>query len=306
MPQKKNISGLLTWPLRSWLVFYAFSIWLFVSVMLLSGIPMQFLYEQYIAENEQNSNEIKVLLENENPDKKVNKKRKYFLSDEDATAQGKLTQEKEFSAISRDHKLSLPKKGTLPEERVIKILKNQEFKKMDERGYIAKIVKEQKQAAQKGAPKGMGFAPNFRVPANYNFRDEFALSWDANGNPRIPTRKYEHYAYFRKMLDKIQNNWAPPGGNPSPVYGDAYHRMSYIPGTMRYAAFPSQDIRLVFVLDDTGKVHDVKIQSSLGYKSLNTSCVEAIERSRNFGPPPQELLQSGRLIVPMIFRIIVR
>ena len=296
----------LSWPMKSWLVFYAFSAWLIVSVLLVTDIPLHLIYQYSQKEDEADNREIRVLLENENPDEKKEKKEAVFLSNKDATARGKLTEKKKYEAKAFDHVLSLPRSGNSAEVRTIQILKNQEFRKMEDEGFKARTVKQTKAPGQTGVQNGPGEAAALKVPAHYVFRDQFALSWDARGRPQIPTKNFEHYSYFRKMLDKIQNYWAPPGGNPSPVYGDSYHRMSLTPGTMRYSAFPNQDVRIVFVLDDSGEVGDVKIHSSLGYSSLDASLVEAIERARNFGPPPGELLNNGILIVPIIFRIIVR
>lgn len=241
---------------------------------------------------------IRALLENAQPVKAKKRKTVRFLSDQESEAQGQITQEKGFESISTDYVLSPgemhPLKGRIISgKQAAKIITAKES-----RVSIAIPQQEKNQSAS---------AERLRIPAYYRFRHDFALSWDYLGRPAIPTARFAHYSYFRAMINKIQSVWAPPGGEPYPTFGDSYHRMNYAAGYTRFTTFPSQDIYIHFLLDENGIVRDVKLVSSLGYQSLDQSCIEAIYAAHDFGPPPKELLDgNGVLIIPFIFRIIVR
>ncbi|MCS6984220.1 MAG: TonB C-terminal domain-containing protein [Leptospiraceae bacterium] len=278
---------------RRWLIFFSLSAWFIAYLIIVERVPLKIMAHVTQQVSWTPSREIRVLLENPEEKPTREKKERVFLSNRDAMARGQLTREKGFEAISRDYKLALAKKE--PHGRTA-ILKSRQLDSPLE-------VKETRDPEKK---EKLIDKQEMRIPVYYEFRDRFALSWDARGKPQIPTKNFEHYHYFRRMLDKIQQHWAPPGGIPYPTFGDEYHRMSYTPGYVRYSTFPPQDIKVVFMLNRDGDVVDVKLWESLGYKALDHSCTEAIVRSKNFGPPPEELLENDALIVPMIFRIIVR
>lgn len=241
---------------------------------------------------------IQALLENAEPVRAKPRNTVKFLSDKDSEAQGQLTKAKGFESISTDYVLSpgqtQPIRARIVSaKRYTKIITAKES-----RVKIAASPDKEEQPATA--------ANKLRIPAYYRFRHDFALSWDYAGRPAIPTARYAHYSYFRAMINKIQNVWAPPGGDPYPTFGDSYHRMNYAAGYTRFSTFPSQDIYIQFLLDDQGVVRDAKLVSSLGYQSLDRSCIEALYAAHDFGPPPKEILENGVLIVPFVFRIIVR
>lgn len=241
---------------------------------------------------------IRALLENAQPVQTKKRKTVKFLSDRESAAQGQVTKEKGFESISTDYVLSpgemQPLTGRIISgKKLAKILTAKEGRVI--------IAVPQNQSSQSAS------AERLRIPAYYRFRHDFALSWDYLGRPAIPTARFQYYSYFRAMINKIQSVWAPPGGDPYPTFGDSYHRMNYAAGYTRFSTFPSQDIYIHFLLDEKGVVRDAKLVSSLGYQSLDRSCIEALYAAHDFGPPPKELLDgNGVLIVPFIFRIIVR
>lgn len=244
-----------------------------------------------------NEHIIRALLENAAPEKEKKRETVKFLSDKDSEARGDLTKEKGFESASTDYVLSPGARETVKArivsaKKYTKILTSTEGR---QRIHIAREKAEPSAATDR-----------LRIPAYYRFKHDFALSWDYAGRPAIPTVRYAHYRYFRSMINKIQNVWAPPGGDPYPTFGDSYHRMNYAAGYTRFSTFPSQDIYIQFLLDEQGVVRDAKLVSSLGFQSLDRSCIEALYAAHDFGPPPKEILENGILIVPFIFRIIVR
>lgn len=242
-------------------------------------------------------NVIRALLENAAPEKEKKRETVKFLSDKDSEARGDVTKEKGFESISTDYVLS-PGAREPVKARIVSAKKYTKILTSTEGRQRIHIAREKEEPATA--------VDRLRIPAYYRFRHDFALSWDYAGRPAIPTVRYAHYSYFRSMINKIQNVWAPPGGDPYPTFGDSYHRMNYAAGYTRFSTFPSQDIYIQFLLDDQGVVRDAKLVSSLGFQSLDRSCIEALYAAHDFGPPPKEILENGILIVPFIFRIIVR
>lgn len=241
---------------------------------------------------------IQALLENTYIEKKKKRSTVKFLSDKDSEARGDLTKEKGFESISNDYVLS-PGQRESVQARIVSAKKYTKILTSKESRSRIAIAPEKQEVQQTPTEK-------LRIPAYYRWRNDFALSWDYAGRPAIPTARYAHYSYFRSMINKIQNVWAPPGGDPYPTFGDSYHRLGPASGYTRFSTFPSQDIYIQFLLDDQGVVRDAKLVSSLGFQSLDRSCIEALYAAHDFGPPPKELLENGILIVPFIFRIIVR
>ncbi len=275
----------------------------FLSLFILTALFLELDLRKLIfgdseSEKGQNTEIIRALLENAQPVQAKKRKTVKFLSDKESEAQGQLTKEKGFESISTDYVLSpgemQPMQGRIVSgKKLAKILTAKESR--------VTIAAPQEQTSQSAS------AERLRIPAYYRFRHDFALSWDYLGRPAIPTARFAHYSYFRSMISKIQSVWAPPGGDPYPTFGDSYHRMNYAAGYTRFSTFPSQDIYIHFLLDENGVVKDAKLVSSLGYQSLDRSCIEALYAAHDFGPPPKELLDgNGVLIVPFIFRIIVR
>jgi len=258
-----------------------------------------FLGEKQNAENKPDQKIIQALLENTQVEKHKKKETVKFLSDKDSEARGDLTKAKGFESISNDYVLS-PGEAQPRQARIVTLKKYQKIITAKE-GRVRIAVAPKKEETEPQVQ-----AEQLRIPSYYRWRHDFALSWDYAGRPAIPTVRYAYYSYFRSMVNKIQNVWAPPGGDPYPTFDDSYHRMNYAAGYTRFTTYPSQDIYIQFLLDDQGVVRDAKLISSLGFKSLDRSCIEALYAARDFGPPPKELLEKGVLIIPFIFRIIVR
>lgn len=258
-----------------------------------------FLGEKQNAENKPDQKIIQALLENTHVEKQKKKETVKFLSDKDSEARGDLTKAKGFESISNDYVLS-PGEVQPRQARIVTLKKYKKIITAKE-GRVRIAVAPKKEETEPQVQ-----AEQLRIPAYYRWRHDFALSWDYAGRPAIPTVRYAHYSYFRSMVNKIQNVWAPPGGDPYPTFDDSYHRMNYAAGYTRFTTYPSQDIYIQFLLDDQGVVRDAKLVSSLGFKSLDRSCLEALYAAHDFGPPPKELLEKGVLIIPFIFRIIVR
>jgi len=274
-----------------------------VSLLILSALFLKLdlrslLFAEHKILTNKDETIIHALLENSHIEKIKKKKTPKFLSDKDSEARGDLTKEKGFESISNDYVLSPGSQETIHS----RIITAKEYKRiLASNASRVRITFQTREKKQTETP-----SEKMRIPAYYNWRNDFALSWDYAGRPTIPTVRYAHYSYFRAMINKIQSVWAPPGGDPYPTFGDSYHRMGPTSGYMRFSTYPSQDIYIQFLLDENGVVRDAKLVSSLGFQSLDKSCIEALYAAHDFGPPPAELMEDGKLIIPFIFRIIVR
>ncbi|GIW23693.1 MAG: hypothetical protein KatS3mg068_2700 [Candidatus Sericytochromatia bacterium] len=141
-----------------------------------------------------------------------------------------------------------------------------------ERQKISKTLKEQQELPTK-------------IPANYRFRNDFALRWDNSPQFAIASVELKGYKYFRDMLRQIRENFAPPGLNL--VWRDSA-------GVVVSQPIKPQIVRVLFLLDYDGTVRDVKIVSSMGQKPVDEACIRVL-LNHNFGPPPPEIFEHGNI-----------
>lgn len=292
---------------QSWLIFFALSSWLAVTLVFITGIYKNLLIsadKKY--PQEKNEGVLKtVIVDQKTRQEQTNPDKEYFISDKDNMGSGQITETKGFEALSQSRELrfgspgenSSEEENTTEEQKAARVLSNR---------FISKILDSKFVKLPENKPAVKKFSRS-SLPDNFNFKKEFAFSWDRNGQPVIPTMYYKHFAYFKSMLDKIQSNWAPPGGSPYPIYNDnMFSTQGYVPGRSTYQTFPNQEILIVFTLDEIGDINELKLYKSMGYESLDRSCRDAILRSGNFGAPPQDLMENGVFIMPLTFRIIAR
>lgn len=280
----------------NWLHYLIFSSWLIISALFFAGIPQEFLWQKQkkAYEESQQGKSIPVIVENPESQEKEKTPDQGYISDESRQGKGSLTRDKGFELLSPYRDLSYAQRRKREREKLLQskyatrplYLDFTKLKDIDLWGY------------EQGRDK------HTRIPENYKFRKHEALSFSKTGLPVIPTIYDKHAKYFKNMIDKIQNNFAPPGGSPYPVYGDNYHSSShgYVPGRTSFQSFPAQIVYSLFMLDRQGNVIDSKISKSKGYQSLDKACLDAIGYSKNFGPPPKELLKDGVMIIPFMFK----
>lgn len=280
--------------------FFIFSFWFVLFVLYALQFPrwIQISRNHEVIQKSRldRSKEIRVLIENPKEKSEKEKKELVFLSNRDMKARGRVTRERGFEALTDFDKLQWENKNKPQSNNPVKAYQGTGFQIKLQK--ITNPIRTIEEEIQKSQPQ------NRKIPSYYQFRDRFALSWNMMGAPRIPSKDFKHFDYFRDMLNRIKSNWAPPGGIPYPIFGDDYHSMSAAPGYTRFSSFPNQDVKIIFMIDDKGNVLDAKIHKSLGYESLNQSLLDAVYVSGNFGKPPDELIKNGAVIIPVVFRII--
>ncbi len=138
------------------------------------------------------------------------------------------------------------------------------------------------------------------IPDKNDVSRENALFYSSDGRFSFNTVKFKDFKYFKDMKDKIASNWYPPLMANS-IQGYNPLSGSYTPGYTRIMAIPSQEVKMVFVLNKDGDIIHIEILDSLGNKPLNASCYDAIKLSKTFGPVPKDQLKRGVLVIPFIF-----
>ena len=282
-----------------WLICFSLVSWFIFSGLFMSQKIFDFLYELQADESELSKlfdeRELPVIITNPNiKEKKEDPIEKLYRSDQASEAQGKFTKEKGFHWLSEQDRLKL---------RNLRNSKEQENKeKSQEDTLTVRIIKNIKLLWQRFKKK-KEYSELSRIPDSYRFDYKRAFSWDKNGTPLLPAYLYKHYNYIKAMINKIRYHWAPPGGSPWNIYQTGFYRGNYVPGYIQIRIFPPQEIALVFMLDQSGDVIDIKIEKSMGYKSLDESFVEAIRNAQNFGPPPKDFIRLNRAIFPWLFKI---
>jgi hypothetical protein len=139
------------------------------------------------------------------------------------------------------------------------------------------------------------------IPDKNDVNRENALFYSSDGRFSFNTVKFKDFKYFMDMKSKIASNWYPPLMANAIISGYNPFSGAYTPGTTRIMAIPSQEVKMVFVLNKKGDIIHIQILDSLGQKPLNASCYDAIRLSKSFGPVPKDQLKGDVLVIPFIF-----
>jgi hypothetical protein len=132
-----------------------------------------------------------------------------------------------------------------------------------------------------------------RIPDRYNMSRKNSIFYSNDGRFSFNTKKFKNFKYFKDMKDKIASNWYPPLIANAAIGG-------YAPGRLRIMAIPSQEVKLYFTMNRRGDILDVVVVESLGNRSLDSSCVDSIRFSKNFGAVPDDI-KGGIIVIPFIF-----
>lgn len=223
-----------------------------------------------------------VLVEQDFKDKTIKDQIK-ALSDEDSSGSGGLTEKEGFHTLTPFYEFVLGKKFSAPSEE-----SSSNKKQEDEEVYEVGVyrIDPLQQAVPKivSSAKPSSSGQDTKIPANYRFQQDFLFRWDGSSSIAIPRKQLAGYHYFKNMLKKIQNNFFPPGGGNF-AYRDAAGlviREGIVPG----------ETKIIFMLNESGDVIDVKQVSSQGQEIVDRACLDAI-RGQNFGPVPPEVKENG-------------
>ena len=293
----------------TWFLCFSFSAWMLFSIFFLSHIIIDSMYQYThgdstpLLDKLSKEKEIKLFVENPKKEETIEKNYEKYMSEQNAEARGRLTKKKGFQNLSEVDQFNVKQLFQEYAEQLQKEKRKHDLEKELEITILDSIIKKKKHTSKKPPVAQKIISELTKIPSSYDFNYEQIFSWNQDGEPQIPTFMYKYSQYFRNMGNKIRDSWAPPGGTQTPVYDNNYHKGGYTPGYISIQKYPSQDIIITFMIDESGEVMDIQLVESNGFKSLNDSLIEAIQDAKNFGPPPNELLKNNRLILPWHFRI---
>ena len=207
------------------------------------------------------------------------------LSDVSAEGQGKLTEKKGFHSLSSGFRFE-PGSNTRsgrPQQNVAKEMEKRRESKPDELG--EKLSEPQTIFKQSRSGSGSK-TQELKIPSNYRFQEDMRLNFDGSGAISLPRQKFEDYDYYRAMLNRIRQSFAPPGANY--ISRDQF-------GYTAQQTIQPQVVKTLFLLDESGNVVDIKVIPPVVQDAVAESCVMSL-RGQNFGPPPESVKKHGGII----------
>jgi TonB family protein len=138
-----------------------------------------------------------------------------------------------------------------------------------------------------------------KIPDRKGVTLENAIFYSNTRQFSFNTKKFTNFEYFRKMKQKIANNWFPP----IPANNDL--TTGYTPGRTRVRVIGSQIIKTYFIMNRDGEIQKVVLVDSMGNHHLDDSCLDAIKNSKTFGPVPDDI-PGEEIVIPFIFGYYVR
>ncbi|MFA5518162.1 MAG: energy transducer TonB [Spirochaetota bacterium] len=222
-----------------------------------------------------------------------------LLSDRDSSARGYITREKGDRWLNNSLEFKLKKGATGSEagERVVS--QGREKFILNDLSEVVMNISRPWEKSRSSAGSG-GAAHQVTIPDKNSVTRQNAIYYSNDGMFSFNTAKFKNFEYFRQMKNKIASNWHPPAMANAIIRGYNPVTGAYAPGSMRIMAIQSQQVKLYFIMDRNGDVLEVKILDSLGNKSLDSSCLDAIRYSNNFGPVPENI-KGEQVLIPFIF-----
>lgn len=214
-----------------------------------------------------------------NPDKKDEYK---ALSNRDSSGGGGITEKQGFHTLSPFREFIFGSSSQSPSKQQPKAEQTKE-EDLFEVGILKadpKTTSNSEESPNQSASSGQ----MTKIPFNYRFQQDFLFRWDGSKALTVPTKQLAGYYYFKSMLKRIEESYAPPGGG-----NYAYRDMA---GIVRKEGIKEGQSKVLFMLNDLGQVIDVRLVSSQGQAIVDESCMDAI-RGQNFGVVPDEIKAKG-------------
>ncbi len=255
-----------------------------------------------------------VLLEQPDVTESV-REEKRALSDVTSGGSGKISEQKGFHTLTPYDQLRISPGGDQGSQSAVEARSGRsrqyshtaftaaETETLPEKdGLLQRIVKTQETqkaahgkdgASEQSAPSP---DPDYKIPANYRFRNDFLLHYDDSQRLIIARQELQGFRYFQNMLRQIRSSFSPPGFN------FAYRDYA---GTVINQPVKPQTVQVLFSLDPDGRVRDVRVTASLGQTAVDQACINALA-GQNFGPPPPEIFRHGNIfginfVFPAVF-----
>lgn len=231
-------------------------------------------------------------------DKRIVDKRT-LLSDRDSSARGYITKDKGDRWLNNSLEFKLKKGSSGSESGRRVVSQGKEKFILNDLSEVVMNISRPWERARSSAGSG-GAAYQVTIPDKNSVTRQNAIYYSNDGMFSFNTAKFKNFEYFRQMKNKIASNWHPPAMANAIIRGYNPVTGAYAPGSMRIMAIQSQQVKLYFIMDRNGDVLEVKILDSLGNKSLDSSCLDAIRYSKNFGSVPDNI-KGEQVLIPFIF-----
>ncbi len=231
-------------------------------------------------------------------DKRIVDKRT-LLSDRDSAAKGYITREKGDRWLNNSLEFKLKKGASGSESGKRVVSQGKEKFLLNDLSEVVMNISRPWERARSSSGSG-GVAHQVKIPDKNSVTRQNAIYYSNDGMFSFNTAKFKNFEYFRQMKNKIASNWHPPAMANAIIRGYNPVTGAYVPGSMRIMAIQSQQVKLYFIMDRNGDILEVKILDSLGNKSLDSSCLDAIRYSSNFGPVPDNI-KGEQVLIPFIF-----
>lgn len=224
-----------------------------------------------------------------------------LLSDRDSSAKGYVTRKtgNRWLNNSLDFKVLKGSQGREKGQRASVSRSDNERILLADDSEMAMVIERNEAAG--GDAGNYGLFDETLIPDKNDVTRENAIFYSNDGRFSFNTVKFKNFKYFKDMKDRIASNWYPPLMANAIIQGYNPFTGSYTPGSTRIMAIPSQEVKIVFVLNKGGDIIHIEVLDSLGNKPLNESCYDAIRLSKSFGPVPKDLLRGDLLVIPFIF-----
>ncbi len=236
------------------------------------------------------------LIVNMNQNNKRKIKRRTRLSDKDSIESGYITKKKGDRLLNNSLKFTSKKgnKGSGKKSSSQKNSKDNSLIITENSDVEISIVKPSGDTGENGD------GHKLQIPDKDNVTRDNSIFYSSSGTFSFNTVKFKHYKYFNNVKNKISSNWYPP------IMANATFG-GYAPGRTRIMAIASQQVKLYFIMDKTGKIIETKILDSNGNVQLDNACLDAIRNSKSFGKVPKDLLKGGdSVVIPFIFGYYIR
>jgi hypothetical protein len=214
-----------------------------------------------------------------NPDKKDEYK---ALSNRDSAGGGGLTEKQGFHTLSPFREFIFGSQNSTPSKEQPKSEQTKE-EDLFEVG-ILKADPKTNSNSEESPNQNASSGQMTKIPFNYRFQQDFLFRWDGAKALTVPTKQLAGFHYFKNMLKRIEESYAPPGGG-----NYAYRDMA---GIVKKEGIKEGQTKVLFLLSEAGQVIDVKLVSSQGQTIVDESCMDAI-RGQNFGVVPEEIKAKG-------------
>jgi len=197
----------------------------------------------------------------------------------EATAPKKLVAEKKPAPKTTPKTLTLSDLGSI---QMAKIEEEDNKQAALEQEMIRKIASEAKQAGALGNERGT--AANAGLAQNNDFVEEIPLGDMTNLN----TTEFKYYGFYHRIRQKLEQYW---GSTIQSKAKNLYKSGRRIPASENLIT------AVQVVLDDRGRIVEIKIEGTSGIRELDQAAIESFNKAGPFPNPPKGLLVDGRAVI---------